>query len=97
MSIKGKEAFQDQKQTQIDLSSQRIAELAARVDQMSEEWKGVYRRQIDALSTKVEQLRAGLHRLQLASDATWNDVKTSVDNAWNDLRTSLNGMSTQLR
>lgn len=80
-----KEAYQEKMNAQLGEWQSKIDQLKARADKAKAEQKLKYYEEIESLRTKQQHAYEKLDELKLASESTWEELKTGVDLAWHDL------------
>lgn len=84
-----REAYQEKMEAQLKEWGAELEKLTARADKAKAEAKIEYYKQIEALRTKQETVRAKLEELKRAGDKAWEDIKAGVENAWDELKNAL--------
>ena len=80
-----REAYERKLEAQMKEWKAEISKLQAKAEQAKAESRLQYLNQVESLKEKQRAAQDRLDALKKASEASWEDVKSSVEKAWNEL------------
>jgi predicted nucleic acid-binding Zn-ribbon protein len=83
-----KDDFQERLQAQIREWDAQIELLKARADRAKTDQKMAYRKEIDKLKARQQDLRQKLGEMQTSSEGAWEEIKSGTESAWKELDAS---------
>ena len=85
-----KDEFVRKMHSELDQWNNEIDALVAKVDQTEEQVQTEFRKQIEALHSKRDEVHKKLHELEQASESAWEDMKLGIEIAVGDISEAIN-------
>jgi uncharacterized coiled-coil DUF342 family protein len=95
--MNSKKAYQEKIEAQLKQATSKIAELAAKGDEVKADTKIQYQEQIKTLHAKRDELNRRLDKFREATDDAWKEVTQGLDNAWEDLKCALENAASKFK
>jgi uncharacterized coiled-coil DUF342 family protein len=85
-----KDEFMLKIHSRLDQCKNEIDALITKVDQTEEQVQAKFRKQIEALHSKRDEVHKKLHELEQASESAWEDMKLGIEIALGDISEAIN-------